>query len=213
MSDGWRPEDKIKVVYVGMNFPAKYRNYRFTFERLRNKRPFIGTIARFSKEKGLERFIMAMPLILKDLPEAKFILMGKGEEEGNIMSLIEKFGLKDIKVYVMCEIPSNVIMVDKFLDVFDGMSIGSNDLTQLSLGIDRDNARIAHMTNEMDPTVIKMITTVIKACQKRNKYVGICGQGPSDIPEFAEFLQKQGIESMSLNPDTIIKTILALSKK
>ena len=135
------------------------------------------------------------------------------EEGKQVRKLINKFGLDGIKVYVMCEIPSNVIMADKFLDVFDGMSIGSNDLTQLLLGVDRDNAKIAHMTNEMDPAVIKMITAVIKACQKRNKYVGICGQAPSDIPEFAEFLQKQGIESMSLNPDTVIKTILNLSKK
>jgi len=135
------------------------------------------------------------------------------EEGKEVRKLIEKFGLKDMKVYVMCEIPSNVMLADKFLDIFDGMSIGSNDLTQLSLGIDRDNAKIAHMTNEMDPTVIKMITMVIKACQKRKKYVGICGQAPSDIPEFAEYLQKEGIESMSLNPDTIIKTILNLGKK
>ena len=134
-------------------------------------------------------------------------------EEGRaVRKLIDKFGLKNIKVYVMCEIPSNVIMADKFLDVFDGMSIGSNDLTQLALGIDRDNARIAHMTNEMDPAVIEMITSVIKTCQKRKKYIGICGQAPSDIPEFAEFLLKEGIESMSLNPDTVIKTILNLSK-
>jgi len=135
------------------------------------------------------------------------------EEGKEVIALMKKFGLSrdGLKVYVMCEIPSNVELVDKFLDIFDGMSIGSNDLTQLALGIDRDNARIAHMTNEMDPTIIKMITKVIKACQKRNKYVGICGQAPSDLPEFAEFLQKQGIESMSLNPDTIIKTILNLS--
>lgn len=135
------------------------------------------------------------------------------EEGEKVRKLITKFGLKDIKVYVMCEIPSNVLMADKFLDIFDGMSIGSNDLTQLTLGVDRDNAKIAHMTNEMDPAVLKMLTMVIKACQKKKKYIGICGQGPSDIPEFAEFLQKQGIESMSLNPDTVIKTILDLSKK
>jgi len=137
------------------------------------------------------------------------------EEGKQVISLMKKFGLpkNQLKVYVMCEIPSNVTMVEKFLEIFDGMSIGSNDLTQLSLGIDRDNARIAHMTNEMDPTITKMITKVIKACQKKNKYCGICGQAPSDIPEFAEFLQKQGIESMSLNADTIIKTILNLSGK
>ena len=97
--------------------------------------------------------------------------------------------------------------------MFDGMSIGSNDLTQLTLGLDRDNGEIAYIGDESNAAVKQMISRVIKLCAKKNKYCGICGQGPSDIPEFAEFLQKQGIESMSLNPDTIIKTILILSGK
>ena len=112
----------------------------------------------------------------------------------------------------MCEIPSNVILVDKFLEIFDGMSIGSNDLTQLVLGIDRDNARITHIGNERNEAVKEMISKVIRACQQRKKYCGICGQAPSDLPDFAEFLMKEGIESISLNPDTVIKTILNLSK-
>jgi len=135
------------------------------------------------------------------------------EEGEKVKSLIQKFGLKDIKTYVMCEIPSNVILADKFLKIFDGMSIGSNDLTQLTMGLDRDNGQIAYITDERNEAVKKLITQTIKACKKKNKYCGICGQAPSDYVEFAEFLQKQGIESMSLNPDTIIKTIISLSKK
>ena len=101
----------------------------------------------------------------------------------------------------MCEIPSNVILADEFLDVFDGMSIGSNDLTQLTVGIDRDgNGMIRGITNEKDESVKKLISQVIKKCKARGKYIGICGQAPSDYPEFAEFLVEEGIESMSLNP-------------
>jgi pyruvate,water dikinase len=138
-------------------------------------------------------------------------------EEGRaVVSLMRKNGLekgKDgLKVIVMCEIPSNVILAEEFLKIFDGMSIGSNDLTQLTLGMDRDNARIAHISDERNPAVKEMIAQVIKICIKKKKYCGICGQAPSEFPEFAKFLTKQGIESISLNPDTIIKTILKLSK-
>ena len=135
------------------------------------------------------------------------------EEGERVRKLITRFGLKDVKVYVMCEIPANVVLIDKFLDIFDGMSIGSNDLTQLVVGLDRDNAQIAHITDERNEAVKKLITQVIKECKKRGKYVGICGQAPSDFVDFAEFLQDEGIESMSLNPDTVIKTIMNLTKK
>ena len=99
------------------------------------------------------------------------------------------------------------------MEIFDGYSIGSNDLTQLALGIDRDNAKIAHIGDERNEAVKHMISRVIRVCRQMNKYCGICGQAPSDYPEFAEFLVKEGIESISLNPDTVIKTILHLSKK
>ena len=135
------------------------------------------------------------------------------EEGEEVLKLIKKFGLKDLKVYVMAEIPSNVVLADDFLKIFDGMSIGSNDLTQLVLGLDRDNANIAYIGNEMNKAVKDMIAKTIRACKENKKYCGICGQAPSDIPEFAEFLQRQGIESMSLNPDTVVKTIMNLSKK
>ena len=116
-------------------------------------------------------------------------------------------------VYMMCEIPSNVLLIDKFLDIFDGFSIGSNDLTQLTLGLDRDSGIVNHVANEKDQSVKMLIAAAIKRCRERKKYIGICGQGPSDYPDFAAFLIEAGIESMSLNPDTIVKTTLAVVKK
>ena len=138
------------------------------------------------------------------------------EEGKKVLDIMEGEGLikgrDGLKVIVMCEIPSNVVLIDKFLDIFDGMSIGSNDLTQLTLGVDRDNAQIAYLSDERNEAVLKLISEVIKTCRKRKKYVGICGQAPSDFPDFAEFLVKEGIESMSLNPDTVIKTTLLVNK-
>jgi len=139
------------------------------------------------------------------------------EEGEKVLKLMTEYGLekgKDgLEVYVMCEIPSNVILVDKFLDIFDGMSIGSNDLTQLVLGLDRDSALISGIGDERNNAIKEMISKVIKACKKRKKYVGICGEAPSVYEEFAEFLVEEGIESMSLNPDTLIKTTLIVAKK
>ncbi len=138
------------------------------------------------------------------------------DEGKKVLDLLKKNGLEKgrngLKVVVMCEIPSNVILADKFLDIFDGMSIGSNDLTQLTLGIDRDSAKIAGEGDERNEAVIEMIRTVIAKCNKRKKYCGICGEAPSTFPEFAQFLMKEGIESMSLNADSVIKTILSLAK-
>jgi len=115
---------------------------------------------------------------------------------------------------VMCEIPSNILLADEFLKIFDGMSIGSNDLTQLTLGIDRDgNEMIKHIANENNPALKKIIKEIIIKCKKNKKYIGICGQGPSDFPEFAEFLVESGIESISLNPDVLVKTTLLIYKK
>jgi pyruvate,water dikinase len=134
------------------------------------------------------------------------------DEGAKVVGLIEKNGLSrksGLKIYVMCEIPANVILADKFLNVFDGMSIGSNDLTQLTVGIDRDgNEKVKKITNENDESVKTLIVSVIKSCKARHKYIGICGQAPSDYPEFAKFLVKHKIESMSLNPDTVIKTVI-----
>ncbi|HRT18333.1 MAG TPA: phosphoenolpyruvate synthase [Candidatus Paceibacterota bacterium] len=135
------------------------------------------------------------------------------EEGKQVVDLIREFGLNDdVPVYVMCEIPSNVILAEQFLEIFDGMSIGSNDLTQLTLGLDRDNGGLAHIGNENNEAVKKLIRRVIKVCKEKNKYCGICGQAPSDYPEFAKFLVEEGIESISLNADTVIKTIMELGK-
>ncbi|MFZ3054895.1 MAG: phosphoenolpyruvate synthase [Minisyncoccales bacterium] len=136
------------------------------------------------------------------------------EEGKKVVELIRQFGLpkSEMPVYVMCEIPSNVILIDQFLEVFDGMSIGSNDLTQLTLGLDRDNGGLSYIGNEKNEAVMELIRKVIRTCKEKGKYCGICGQAPSDYPEFAEFLMKEGIESISLNADTVIKTILSLGK-
>lgn len=139
------------------------------------------------------------------------------EEGQKVLDLLAKNGLKkgkdNLKVIVMCEIPSNVILAPQFLKIFDGMSIGSNDLTQLTLGLDRDSGIVAAVGDERNEAVKKLIKETIKECKKRKKYVGICGEAPSTFPKFAEFLVEEGIESMSLNPDTVIPTTLQIAKK
>ncbi len=140
------------------------------------------------------------------------------EEGRKVLDLMKKRGLskskfKSLKIYVMCEIPANVILADKFLGLFDGMSIGSNDLTQLILGIDRDgNEKIKGIANENDESVKILISEVIRKCKARGKYIGICGQAPSDYPGFVEFLVKEGIDSISLNPDSLVQTTLNVHK-
>ncbi|MGB8700914.1 MAG: putative PEP-binding protein, partial [Thermosynechococcaceae cyanobacterium] len=119
---------------------------------------------------------------------------------------------KGLQVYVMCEIPNNVILADQFSEVFDGFSIGSNDLTQLTLGLDRDSALVAHIFDERNEGVKEMIRQVIAKAKAKGRKVGICGQAPSDYPEFAQFLVEQGIDSMSLNPDSVLKTRLAIAQ-
>ena len=113
----------------------------------------------------------------------------------------------------MCEIPSNVILADEFAEIFDGFSIGSNDLTQLILGVDRDSEIVAPLFDERNSAVKKMVSQVIGVCRAKGRKIGICGQAPSDYPEFAEFLVEQGIDSISLNPDTVMKTTLTILKK
>lgn len=119
-------------------------------------------------------------------------------------------GVNGLKIMVMCEIPSNVILADQFLEIFDGMSIGSNDLTQLALGLDRDAGQLSYIANENNEAVKMLVAQAIKACKARGKYIGICGQAPSDYPEFAKFIMREGIETMSLNPDSVMKTIIKL---
>ncbi len=136
-------------------------------------------------------------------------------EARGVISLLADNGLErgknDLKVVMMCEIPSNAVIAEQFLEHFDGFSIGSNDMTQLTLGLDRDSALVAAGFDERDPAVLHMLELAIKACKAQGKYVGICGQGPSDHPDLAEWLLEQGIESMSLNPDTVVDTWLMLA--
>ncbi len=137
------------------------------------------------------------------------------EEGRQVIEVMKGFGLEqgkhDLRIIMMCELPSNALLADEFLDIFDGFSIGSNDLTQLTLGLDRDSGLIAHLFDERNAAVKAMLRLAISACKKRGKYVGICGQGPSDHPDLAKWLMKEGIESMSLNPDTVVDTWLMLA--
>ncbi|MHC0063908.1 phosphoenolpyruvate synthase [Nostoc sp. UIC 10890] len=123
-----------------------------------------------------------------------------------------KQGVNDLQVYVMCELPNNVIMAEEFAEVFDGFSIGSNDLTQLTLGLDRDSALVARLFDERSEGVKRMVKMAIEAAKKCDRKIGICGQAPSDYPEFAQFLVEQGIDSISLNPDSVLKTMLEVAK-
>lgn len=122
-------------------------------------------------------------------------------------------GKDGLSIYGMCEIPSNILMADQFLDLLDGFSIGSNDLTQLTLGLDRDSAMVAHLFDERSPAVKRLITDVIKICRERNKYIGICGDAPSTYPDFAAFLIEAGIKSISLSPDAVFEVYSSLAKR
>ncbi len=138
------------------------------------------------------------------------------KEADAVLEIMKNFGLErggnGLKVVMMCEIPSNAILADEFLKRFDGFSIGSNDMTQMTLALDRDSGLVMDAFDERDPAVKRMLSMAIQACRKEKKYVGICGQGPSDFPDLAEWLMKEGIESMSLNPDTVVETWLHLAK-
>ena len=137
---------------------------------------------------------------------------GKG-----VIDLLAQHGLRrgenDLQVVMMCEVPSNAITPELFLEHFDGFSIGSNDMTQLTLGLDRDSALVAETFDERDPAVKFMLSRAIEACRVAGKYVGICGQGPSDHPDLAQWLVDQGIASMSLNPDTVVDTWLRIARR
>ena len=154
-------------------------------------------------EMGLTNVQVMVPFV-RTLAEAKGvsdILAANGMKRGD----------NGLKLIMMCELPSNAVMADEFLEYFDGFSIGSNDMTQLTLGLDRDSGLVAGGFDERDPAVKKMLSMAISACKRANKYVGICGQGPSDHPDLAKWLLDQGIESMSLNPDTVVETWLFLA--
>jgi pyruvate,water dikinase len=138
-------------------------------------------------------------------------------EAKKVSELLTEHGLKrgdnGLRVIMMCELPSNALLADQFLEYFDGFSIGSNDLTQLTLGLDRDSGLIAHLFDERDEAIKMLLSMAIKTCKEKGKYVGICGQGPSDHEDFAEWLVEQGIDSVSLNPDTVLETWLYLAEQ
>ncbi|MCV3213202.1 PEP-utilizing enzyme [Plectonema radiosum NIES-515] len=161
-------------------------------------------IKRVREDMGLTNVIPMIPFC-RTPDEGRLVLteMAKNGLEQNVNNL---------QVYVMCELPSNVIMAEEFAEVFDGFSIGSNDLTQLTLGLDRDSALVARLFDERSEGVKRMIKMAIASAKKKNRKIGICGQAPSDYPEFAQFLVEQGIDSISLNPDSVLKTMLEIAK-
>jgi pyruvate,water dikinase len=155
-------------------------------------------------EMGLTNVELMVPFV-RTLGEAKAVV-----------DLLAANGLKrgkdGLRLIMMCEIPSNALLAERFLEHFDGFSIGSNDLTQLTLGLDRDSGLVAHEFDERDGAVKSLLSMAIKACNEAGRYIGICGQGPSDHVDFAEWLMDEGIQSMSLNPDTVVETWLRLAE-
>jgi len=137
-------------------------------------------------------------------------------EAKRVIELLAEKGLKrgenGLRVIMMCELPTNALLAEDFLQYFDGFSIGSNDLTQLTLGLDRDSGIVSHLFDERDPAVKFLLSRAIQACKKAGKYVGICGQGPSDHPDLAKWLMDEGIDSVSLNPDSVLQTWFFLAE-
>lgn len=160
-------------------------------------------IRRVRNDMGLKNIELMVPFV-RTLDEAR-----------GVSELLAKNGLArgddGLRHIMMCELPSNAVLAEEFLEYFDGFSIGSNDMTQLTLGLDRDSSLVAASFDERNPAVKAMLKMAIDACRKQGKYVGICGQGPSDHPELAEWLMEQGISSLSLNPDTVVRSWLRLA--
>ncbi len=173
-----------------------------------------------SYEEGFALECTAMKCVRDEMGFDNVILMipfcRRVEEGQRVLDTMAKYGLErgknGLKVYVMCEIPNNVILIDDFCKLFDGISIGSNDLTQLTLGVDRDSEIVAFDYDERDPGVMKMIEMAVQGAKRNHRHSGICGQGPSDYPEMAEALLNMGIDSMSLNPDSVLQTIQTISR-
>ena len=161
-------------------------------------------VKKVREEMGLDNCWVMIPFV-RTLDEAR-----------KVIDVLAANGLRrgenGLKLIMMCELPSNALLAEEFLELFDGFSIGSNDLTQLTLGLDRDSGVVAHLFDERDPAVKKLLSMAIKAARAKGKYIGICGQGPSDHPDLADWLMQQGIESVSLNPDTVVDTWLRLAK-
>jgi pyruvate,water dikinase len=159
-------------------------------------------LKRVRNEMGLTNVQIMVPFV-RTVNEAKAVI-----------DLLDSYGLKrgdnDLQLIMMCEIPTNALLAEQYLEHFDGMSIGSNDMTQLTLGLDRDSGLLAELFDERDDAVKMLLKMAIDACHKHGKYIGICGQGPSDHPDFARWLLEQGIDSLSLNPDSVVETWVSL---
>jgi pyruvate,water dikinase len=195
----------------------------------KEENPMIGFrgASRYYDDKYREGFALecrAMKKVRDEMGLSNLVLMipfcRRVDEAKKVIDEMAKNGLKrgenGLEVYVMCEIPNNVIMADEFSEFFDGFSIGSNDLTQLVLGVDRDSALVAHDFDERDPGVLRMLSQAIQGAKRNRRHSGICGQAPSDYPEIAEFLVKEHIDSISLTPDSVMKitlTVLEMEKK
>lgn len=195
--EAYEPEEENPM--IGFRGASRYYDPKF-------KSAFIlecKAIKKVREEFGLDNIIPMVPFC-RTLDEGKKVV-GIMKENG----LSQEQGLK---IYVMCEIPANVILAEKFLEIFDGFSIGSNDLTQLTLGLDRDNGQLSSIGNEKNEAVKELIEEAIKVCQNNNKYIGICGDAPSTFADFAEFLVDKGIESISLSPDAVLKTKIAIAE-
>lgn len=207
--DMYEPEEENPM--LGWRGASRYYDEKFKAAFLLECK----AIARVRDIMGLTNVIPMVPFC-RTPEEGERVLMTMAEG-----GLVSRHAMKrghqahgdPLPVYVMCEIPSNILLADRFLDIFDGMSIGSNDLTQLVLGLDRDSGIVSHIANEQNAAVKEMVKQVIDRCRSRRKYIGICGQAPSDHPDFARFLVEAGIESMSLNPDTVISTTLIVAKE
>lgn len=161
-------------------------------------------VKRVREDMGLSNVWVMIPFV-RTLDEGRRVIEVLREN-----GLVQ--GEHGLKVIMMCELPSNALLADAFLEIFDGFSIGSNDLTQLTLGLDRDSGLVAHLFDERDPAVKQLLAMAIRSARAKGKYIGICGQGPSDHPDLAQWLMEQGIESVSLNPDTVVDTWLALAR-
>ncbi|SCY70093.1 phosphoenolpyruvate synthase [Nitrosospira sp. Nl5] len=198
---GQRYEPKEENPMLGFRGASRYtaQNFRDCFELE------CRALKKTRDEMGLTNVEIMIPFT-RTLTEAR-----------RVIELLAKNGLKrgenGLRVIMMCEIPSNALLADQFLEYFDGFSIGSNDLTQLTLGLDRDSSLVAESFDERDPAVKALLRLAIQACLKADKYIGICGQGPSDHRDLAQWLMKEGIESLSLNPDTVVETWLYLAEK
>ncbi|MFK5986237.1 MAG: phosphoenolpyruvate synthase [Pseudomonadota bacterium] len=201
MLGGSRYEPDEENPMIGFRGASRYiaKDFRDCFE-LECK-----ALKRVRDDMGLTNVTIMVPFV-RTLEEAETIIRLLAENG------LQR-GVNGLQVYMMCEIPSNAILAEEFLEFFDGFSIGSNDMTQLTLGLDRDSGLVSHLFYEQNPAVKKLLSGVIDTCRKHNKYVGICGQGPSDYPEFALWLVEQGINSISLTPDSVVQTWLYLGEK